>query len=136
MKECMFCRLNFSSILYTRFLCVYILYFEVIVTAVCYNYSRVRNITNLSIYLSISNKHAMRQITILTGGTSTSKENYAIDDTTTSDPVSFFFFFFFFFFDEKRKEQSKLDYWCFLFSNNLEWQCQRQLFTKYTYETQ
>jgi hypothetical protein len=29
-----------------------------------------------------------------------------------------------------------LDYWCFLFSNNLEWQCQRQLFTKYTYETQ
>jgi hypothetical protein len=71
-KECMFCRLNFSFILYTRFLCVYILYFEVILTTVYYNHSRVGNITNLSIYLSISNRHAMRQITIPTGGKSTS----------------------------------------------------------------
>lgn len=34
---------------------------------------------NLSAYLSIRSRHAMRQITLVTGGKNTSYENYAIE---------------------------------------------------------
>lgn len=52
---------------------------------------RKRNSSNLSIYLSnsSSSRHAMRQITILTGGNRSSYEHDAISDSIASDRVRF-----------------------------------------------